>query len=503
MIKKSFLSIISLLALAVICAYVSTANAFPAPQGIPVPQNLVNELPSVLMNNLNNSQKLPSYEELKNIYIERDYGKRLTGKDMLMIEAYVQQNSKDPNAWILYGKAKWAVVSRPDTPMQCLLKASQLGSEEGTVLYYYCKMHGPYGGSVNDFNALYEMAQKGNLLAAFIVAETLTHGRDYCPFVFDLPDEQRLGAAATFYEMVINANFIDWGKNCSDIAKIRMQEMGITFNVAAQPNAQNDSTTTSMSSGSSSTSGKAASADTVRGFDAKYLTEEQKISTAAAFDALEDEAIELGDTSNWGSISENMFKASPELFKHLEECRGKLQYVRDTLRGCVDDIYAGKAKDTAYFTNLCNKLTKEKVFDWVDDANKRKTAYNNLKSRCEYYAKVAAAYRSFASIPNSRLKEVICEQRKYDGGRTIGEAIDFALGKANWQYGEIKVGCYPENNTFYISKDITVDGYYESAINAMVHGVLSFSVSQSNGEQTIHVIYVRGVSEPWFDYALR
>lgn len=509
MTKKSFLSIISLLALAVICAYVSIANAFPAPQGIPVPQDLIKELPSVLMNNLNNSQKLPSFEELKNIYIERDYGQRLLTSEMDMIEMYVKQNPKDPNAWILFGKAKWAVTGRPDTPEQCFLKASQLGSEEGTILFHYAIIKDINRSNMKSFDELYSFAQKGNLLAAFIVAETLTHGRDYFPVVFDLPDEQRLGAAAAFYEMVINANFIDWGKNCSDIAKIRLQEMGITFDVAAQPNAQNDSTTTSMSSGSSSTGGKAASNDTIRGFDVKYLTEKQKKDADEAFDFLEDDAIKLDDMVAVGGeplwrLPENVSKTSPALYKHYEDRYKKLQYVVDTLRQCLSDIYAGKVKDAAYYTNLYNKLAKEKVFDWVEDTNKRKTAYDKVKGCCEYYGKVADAYHSFASIPNSRLKELISEQRAYDGGRTIGEAIDFALEKPNWQFKEILVECAPKSQgTIIMSKTIVVDGYYESALNTMVHGMLFFRVVQTNGEQSIKVEYALGKEDEWFDYALR
>ncbi|OUO94842.1 hypothetical protein B5F39_02950 [Cloacibacillus sp. An23] len=353
------------------------------------------------------------------------------------------------------------------------------------------------------------MAQKGNLLAAFIVAETLTHGRDYCPFVFDLPDEQRLGAAATFYEMVINANFIDWGKNCSDIAKLRLQEMGRSFAETPQQNTQNNSAATNMSSNPSSTGGKAASGDTLRGFDVKYLTDEQKKDADEAFYSLEDDAIKLdGIVASDGKapwrLSENVLKTSPALYKHYKDRHGKLQYVVDTLRKCLDDIRAGEAKDTAYYTNIYNKLTKEKVFDWVEDANKRKTAYVKVKDCCEYYARVAAAYHSFASIPNSRLKEIISEQRVYDGGRTIGEAIDFALEKPNWQFREILVECNPKSQgTIIMSKTIAVDGYYESALNTMVHGMLFFRVLQTNGEQSIKVEYALGKEDEWFDYALR
>ena len=65
------LSIVSLLALAVICVYVSAANAFPAPQGIPLPQGIP-DLPSILMDNINNPNKdVPSFEELKKDFIEK------------------------------------------------------------------------------------------------------------------------------------------------------------------------------------------------------------------------------------------------------------------------------------------------------------------------------------------------------------------------------------------------------------------------------------------------
>ena len=71
MSRKPAPSIVSMLAITVICIYVSSANAFSAPQGIPLPQGIP-DLPSILMDNINNPNKdVPTFEELKKDYIEK------------------------------------------------------------------------------------------------------------------------------------------------------------------------------------------------------------------------------------------------------------------------------------------------------------------------------------------------------------------------------------------------------------------------------------------------
>lgn len=501
--RKHMLSIVSLLALAVICVYVSAANAFPAPQGIPLPQGIP-DLPSILMDNINNPNKdVPSFEELKKDFIEKVSAKQ--EPNLYLIEKYVQQNPNDPNGLIMLGRAHLIIGSLwgYDRIAQCFLQASQMGAEEGTILYYYTTLLNYNVPQREAFNGLFSIAQKGNPLAAFFIAECLHHGENSSPLIGTIEQQERENAAAAFYDMVINANLTDWGKDCAEIAKMRMQQMGRTFNVGPNTNSsfanQPSNNTTTIGQTTSSGSG-------IHGIDDKYLTESQKQHVTEAFDRLDKDAIELEylhvdyyppETSLEGSL-----KANPALYDRYMECQGKLQYLQDTLSSYFNGIYEGKAKNTSYFTNLYNKLVQEKVFDWIEDANKRKIAYDKLKGCCAYYAKAAAAYYQFANISNSHMQEVVKSAKIYENGRTIGEAINFALDKPNWEYRQSKIYCDAQTQEpIWLSREIHVDGYYESALNTMVQGEVSFIVGKHAGDSNLNVTcYHKG---EWFDYALR
>ena len=184
------------------------------------------------------------------------------------------------------------------------------------------------------------------------------------------------------------------------------------------------------------------------------------------------------------------------------ECRTKLVYIGETLNKHFQGIYENKARDPSYFKNLYSKLEKEKVFDWIADVDKRKTAYNKLKGCCDYYAKAAALYYPFADISNSHMQEIVREQIIYDNGKTIGQAIDFILEKPRWRYSHSGIICNAVNKSpIILSRDVNVDGYYESAIGAMVHGTLGFTIFQKEGEENLH--FEAAPWKEWFDYALR
>ena len=499
--RKHMLSIVSLLALAVICVYVSAANAFPAPQGIPIPQEIP-DLPSMLMDNINNANKNVSFEEAKNNYMERVSA---GGEpDLYLIEKYVQQNPNDPNGLIMLGRAHLIIGSlwRYDKIAQCFLQASQMGSEEGTVLFYYTMLLDYNAPQHEAFNGLYAMAQKGNPLAAFLMAERLLRGKDSSPLIATIGKNDRENAAAAFYDIVIRANFSDWGKNYADIAKARLQELGRVPDTASQPVMANNTSSTSPSS-----EGQSSSNNTIRGFDVTYLTEQQKQSVIDELNSLENDAVELLYVNNYNhylpdDISYTPNETNPTIGDYLWECRTKLVYIGETLNKHFQGIYENKARDPSYFKNLYSKLEKEKVFDWIADVDKRKTAYNKLKGCCDYYAKAAALYYPFADISNSHMQEIVREQIIYDNGKTIGQAIDFILEKPRWRYSHSGIICNAVNKSpIILSRDVNVDGYYESAKGAMVQATLGFTIFQKEGEENHH--FEAAPWKEWFDYALR
>ena len=517
MSRKSMLSIVSLLALAVICVYVSAANAFPAPQGIPVPQELINELPSMLMEGMNNPNKnLPSFEELKQIYIERDHGQRLTGQEMSMIEAFSQQNPNDPNAWILLGKAKWAVTSRPDTPEQCFLRASQLGSEEGTILFHYAILRDINRSTPDAFNALYDLAQKGSAHAAFLVAETLTHGADYFPPVTDIPDEQRFGVAATFYEMVINANFVDWGQNCSDIAKQRMMEIRSRF-PQIQLNHQ-----TSVAPSQSSTASSASSqnvqtptSDSPRTIDDKYLSDEQKQSLKEAYDEVDDVAVKalyVGDVIRLKSKIEDdleryFYNSSIPSYTHLLQCATILD---DLSKQLVDYVINGidnkKAQNQSYFKDFYQQFVNSKSFDWIEDANKRKRAYGELQGACNFLAKSAPDYYQFDKVSEDKLKNSVLNCDFYGNGNKVVKALNNTLSKIRWSYSNGAIAYEYHGNgqgKFTSYRYVYVSGYHENNRGKLEQVTFRFKVYKNAGDTNLGCISADDYVPTWFAHELR
>lgn len=519
MTKKPFVSIISLLALAVICVYVSAANAaLPIPQGIPVPQDLINELPSVLMDNINNPhQNLPSFEELKNLYIEKDFGQRLRTSEMDMIETYVKQNPKDPNAWILLGKAKLAVIPNPEMIQQCFLKASQLGSEEGTVLYHYAILRDINRSNMKTFNELYKFAQNGNLLAAFLVAETLTHGRDYFRVLNTLPEEQRLVAAATFYEMVINANFIDWGENCSEIARQRMLEIrgqlpqlqfnSQTSSAQSQPSAAAPSTSTSptllqnvQTSGSKRT------------VDDKYLSDKQKQLLKNAFDILDNFAVTakyVNSNRPLHHVEDNLkkeFRSPIPSYTYLLQSAKQIEKLSIALREYVSNgIESKQAQNQSYFKEFYQKYANTKVFDWIEDTNKRQMAYNELNNVCAFFASAAQDYYDFFNLSEDKLKKCVLDYDVYGNGNNIKKALNKTLKKISWGFSDgVGYGYQYDadgRRSFTSYRDVEVRGYYENRLGELIPTTFRFEVYRNPGNPNLWCKKIYSFPD-WFDYEL-